>query len=67
MQMVGLYRDPTGEKVFEKYDKPSSRSQVPVVSGTGDNTDSLKKRVRELEGILMNHVCYIETPIVSYS
>ena len=57
MQMVGLYRDPTGEKVFEKYNKPSSRSQLPAaVHGSGDNIDSLKKRVRELEGILSTHV-----------
>lgn len=61
--MIGLYRDPTGEKVFENYGKSSSKSQVPVVVAavTGvdhaDSVDTLKKRLRELEGVLATHVC----------
>ena len=60
--MIGLYRDPTGERVFEEYAKSSSTSRVPashVIASIGehDSVDSLKKRVKELEGILSSHVC----------
>ena len=60
--MIGLYRDPTGERVFENYGKTSSKqSQIPVgvaaVAGVDhDSIDILKKRVQELEGILSKHV-----------
>ena len=61
--MIGLYRDPTGERVFEKYGKSSSKSQVPTgmvaaVAGIDhDSIDTLKRRVKELEGVLSTHVC----------
>ena len=60
--MIGLYRDPTGEKVFEQYNgKSSSKSnaQVGVVSSAIDNVDvdSLKKRVKNLEEVLSSNVC----------
>ena len=59
--MIGLYRDPTGERVFEKYGKSSSKSQVPTVVAAAagidhDSIDTLKRRVKELEGVLSSHV-----------
>jgi hypothetical protein len=56
--MIGLYRDPTGERVFEKYGKSSSKSQVPtaVAAAAGIDIDTLKRRVKELEGVLSTHV-----------
>ena len=59
--MIGLYRDPTGERVFENYGKSSSKSQVPAMVAAAvdvdrDSIDTLKRRVRELEGVLSTHV-----------
>ena len=63
--MIGLYRDPTGERVFENYAKSSSKSQVPtvvaaVVGVDHDSIDTLKRRVKELEGVLSTHVCEVQ-------
>ena len=60
-QMIGLYRDPTGEKIFEKYNGKSSskgNAAVAVASVAGDSTDSLKKRVKELEELLSSNVSH---------
>ena len=68
--MIGLYRDPTGERVFEKYGKSSSKSQVPTgmvaaVAGVDhDSIDTLKRRVKELEGVLSTHVCHIASNVI---
>ena len=57
-QMVALYKDPKGEKVFDKYETPSfksqqqtARKQEPAESTTG-TIDSLRKRIQELETLL---------------
>lgn len=68
--MIGLYRDPTGERVFEKYGgKSSSKSNnipVAVVSVAGDSVDSLRRRVAELEDMLLMNVCPHENSSISY-
>jgi len=46
MQMVGLYRDPEGKKIFAKTDP--SQANVPPTSDS-DTIDTLKRRVQELE------------------
>ena len=58
MQMIALYKDPKGEKVFDKYETPSLKSQLqltqqqqPTDSAT-ETIDSLKQRIRELENIV---------------
>ena len=62
--MVALYKDPNGEKIFDKYETPSFKTQQqqqqPVQlerwqctdSSTETQVDSLKKKIRELEGML---------------
>ena len=54
--MVGLYKDPHGEKVFQK---TTSKSVDTQLGNTKVNTDSadteyLRKRVRELETMVAN-------------
>ena len=46
MQMVGLYRDPEGKKIFSKTDP--SQANVPPTTDS-DTIDTLKRRVQELE------------------
>ena len=46
MQMVGLYRDPEGKKIFSKTD-PSQANMPPTTDS--DTIDTLKRRVQELE------------------
>ena len=59
LQMIGLYRDPTGEKVFEDYDgKSSSKTNGKgVISSVIDSADTLRKRVKHLEEVLSSNVC----------
>ena len=66
LQMVALYKDPKGEKVFDKYETPSfksqqqtARKQEPTESTTG-TIDSLRKRVQELETLLAANQTQLE-------
>ena len=53
--MIGLYKDPKGEKVFDKYETPPfkfQQKQSQIDSITGTQTDSAPmKRTRELEAV----------------
>lgn len=54
MQMVGLYRDPKGESIFEKTTVVSSHHSLGITKETGSKiTESeatgLRKRIKELE------------------
>ena len=58
-QMIALYNDPKGERVFDKYETPSFKSQqqhAQLKQTETDSTtmtiDSLKKRIQELENII---------------
>ena len=61
--------------MFEKYGKSSSKSQVPtaVAAAAGidhDSIDTLKRRVKELEGVLSTHVhndSLVPIPIPTFS
>lgn len=51
-QMIGLYKDPKGERVFNKYENPSFKSQQTqqqTESTTGTTDSALKLRIQELE------------------
>ena len=48
-QMIALYKDPKGEKVFNKYETPSFKSQQQTESTTGTTDSALKLRIQELE------------------
>ena len=54
-QMIALYKDPKGEKVFNKYETPSFNksqqavSQQQTESTTGTTDSALKQRIQELE------------------
>ena len=52
--MVALYKDPKGEKIFDKYGTPSFKSQQGTATeSTPGTTDSaLRKRIVELENII---------------
>ena len=59
--MIALYKDPKGERVFDKYETPSFKShqqtqkkkQTETDSTTTTMTiDSLKKKIHELENII---------------
>ena len=60
--MVALYKDPKGEKIFDKYETPSFKSQQQQIQkqqqlhtctdSSTETTDSLKKRIQELENML---------------
>ena len=58
MQMIALYKDPKGEKVFDKYETPSLKSQLQLTQqqqhtdSATETIDSLKQRIRELENIV---------------
>ena len=47
MQMVGLYKDPKGEKIFEK-----STLSTATPNFQSQTMEDLKKRVTELEAIV---------------
>lgn len=50
--MIGLYKDPKGERVFNKYENPSFKSQQTqqqTESTTGTTDSALKLRIQELE------------------
>ena len=53
-QMVSLYNNPTGEGIFTGHDNAPAvsyfASQLGV--GQGDTVEELKKKVKELEGII---------------
>ena len=58
--MVSLYKDPKGEKIFDKYETPSFKSQPKSESNilTGTTDSALNKRIQELENIIAtNQVC----------
>ena len=59
LQMVALYKDPKGEKVFDKYGTPSFMSQQQkqqqadsAISTIGTTDSRLKKRIQELENTI---------------
>ena len=61
--MIALYKDPMGEKVFDKYETPSFKShqqhtqrqqQRTCTDSSTGTIDSLKKRIQELEIMLAN-------------
>lgn len=61
--MIALYKDPMGEKVFDKYETPSFKShqqhaqrqqQHTCTDSSTETIDSLKKRIQELENMLAN-------------
>ena len=62
--MVALYKDPKGEKVFDKYETPSFKSQQQNKQQNTDTTtgtiDSLKKRIQELESLLAANQTQVE-------
>ena len=59
--MVALYKDPKGEKVFDKYETPSFKSQQQNKQDTTTGTiDSLKKRIQELESLLAANQIQVE-------
>lgn len=62
--MVALYKDPKGEKVFDKYETPSFKSQQQNKQQNTDTTtgtiDSLKKRIQELESLLAANQIQVE-------
>ena len=60
--MIALYKDPKGEKVFDKYETPSLKShqqhtqrqqQHTCTDSSTETIDSLKKRIQELENIML--------------
>ena len=63
--MIALYKDPKGEKVFDKYETPSFKSQLqhtqkqqPTDSAT-ETVDSLKKRIEELENMVIENPIHV--------
>ena len=57
--MIALYKDPKGEKVFDKYETPSLKSHLQLTHQQQQHTDSatetidsLKQRIRELENMV---------------
>ena len=48
-QMVGLYQDPQGEKVFEKSRSSGTQLGNHTVNIGSTDTEQLRRRVRELE------------------
>ena len=56
--MIALYKDPQGERVFDKYEVPSLRSQHQPMhhqqqtDSANERIDLLKKRILELENIV---------------
>ena len=74
--MVALYKDPKGEKVFNKYGTPSFMSQQQkqqqadsAIStiGTTDHDSQLIKRIQELENIIAaKQVCIYLYTYIAY-
>lgn len=63
--MVGLYRDPEGEKVFNINDKGitwaegnNGATELGSVESDQESAVKLRKRIRELEGELSSMVCF---------
>ena len=58
MQMVALYHDPGGETVFDR----SDTTYVPATTISNSDTDTLRKRVKELEAqVAKQQVCNMRT------
>ena len=58
--MVGLYKDPTGKDIFKGSSTsgpPSMPMSTYMTKSRMSETDTLKQKIKELEGELENKVC----------
>ena len=63
-QMVSLYKDPEGDKVFTAHNKTLEIHTVPscLKLDTESEVDTLKQKIRQLEDQLKEHV--VSTTVV---
>lgn len=62
MQMVGLYNDPKGERIFSKSGTDHMNNSVVAsmtrsTKNSSGEVETLRKRVKELESLLEKKVC----------
>ena len=68
-QMVTLYKDPHGEKVFSQHTQQHTNEHEQRISSLAsgkEGTDSLQKRIVELENLVDQLVCLINLPHFQY-
>ena len=59
VQMVGVYKDPKGEKVFDmSVEMTIAAAERNTASADSDTVTSLKRRITELEGIVSTYQVY---------